>query len=247
MLSKAVIYPICNGNYTDSNIPLLMSLRSIEKNLTENVTIFIISEKQPIYLSEKINYVKCDSYMDALRKATEVADEVLWMNDDIYLLKPTSWEELRVWYANDRQTTTEEIAQLKNSNNTWRSRKGQVFEKLVEKGLTTYNYSMHTPYLYNSAALAMVLSEFDFGYKTAIETAYGNTMNVERQPLDTRLSRHHAGFLPVDISKYTVLNHDDKGLTDHMVGFLIGMFPTPSKYEDFGNVDTSRITLDKVK
>lgn len=244
---RAVVYPICNGNYTDSSIPLLMSMRSVEKNLADDIPVFVISEKVPLYLSDDVTYVKCDGYIDALRKATEVADEILWMNDDIYLLTPTCWEDLRVWYASERQASAEDAAQLRGSDSKWRSRKGKVFEKLLARGLTTFNYSMHTPYLYESSALAKVLLEFDFGYKTAIETAYGNTVGVKRRSVNTKLSRHHAGFLPIDVTRYTILNHDDKGLTDHMTGFLLGMFPKPSKFEDHGRVDLSKLLMNEIK
>ena len=110
-----------------------------------DVPVVVISEKQPIYLSDEVTYVKCDGYIDAMRKATEVADEILWMNDDIHLLAPTTWDELRVWYAGDKQFTLSEARELQNAGNKWNARKGEVFEKLLTGGFSTFNFSVHAP------------------------------------------------------------------------------------------------------
>ena len=244
---KTVIYPICNGNYTDSSIPMLMSLRSVERFLKEDVTVIVISEKEPMYLSDEVIYVKCESYRNALDIATTLADEFLWMNDDIMLLKDWTWDELRVWRRGKSEVSEEKQDAKINSNGAWNARKGRVMKQLREEGHTTYDFSTHTPYLYNSAILADVLSRFDYGYKTPVETAYGNVSGCDHELKSGVLSRHHDGALPIDISSYGLLNFDDVGLTEHMVGFLLGMFPTPSKYEDMGTCDPSKLLTSRIK
>ena len=145
---KTVIYPICNGNYTDSSIPMLMSLRSIERFLKEDVTVIVISEKEPMYLSDEVIYVKCESYRNALDIATTLADEFLWMNDDIMLLKDWTWDELRVWRRGKSEVSEEKQDAKINGNGAWNARKGRVIKQLREEGHTTYDFSTHTPYWY---------------------------------------------------------------------------------------------------
>tara|TARA_R110000851_G_scaffold39729_13_gene100754 strand:- start:1533 stop:2291 length:759 start_codon:yes stop_codon:yes gene_type:complete len=246
-IPRAVVYPICNGNYTDSNVPLMLSLRSIDENLLDDVPVVVISERMPSYLSDEVLFIECDGYMDALRKATSLAEEILWMNDDIHLLHPITWESAKSWYVEDVQQDDADILRLVSSDNKWRNRRGQVLDKLRDRGDTLYNFSTHTPYLYESSKLIDILEDFDFGYKTAVETAYGNAYSVPTRPISTKLSRHHPSALPIDMSKYSVLNHNDKGFTPHTRGFLLGKFPSVSRYEDYGTCDVNTTLITDIK
>lgn len=245
---RTVIYPIANGNYTDSNIELLMSLRSLEANLQEEFQVIVISEREPMYLSDEVQFVECDGYRHAMQLACSLADDFLWMNDDIMFLRPHSWDDLRKWARGDEEVCEERITRMVEGNG-WSKRKGQVLRRLREMGATTYDYSTHLPYHYESYRLGALLSDedYDFGYKTPMETAYGNLFNVERREHCEKLSRHHNRHLPVDPTKYHFLNYSDAADLPHVRGFLLGMFQNPSRFEDFGRLDPSTLTLDHVK
>lgn len=245
MNNKAIVYPICNGNEKDSSIELLMSLRSIEVNLEGDIPVFILSESKPPYISDKVNFVQVESYQDALVKACEIADEILWMNDDIFLLHKHTWDSFRIWMTHGFNLSESYIDKLLDDNNGWRNKKGKVLKKLKELGKSTFDFSTHTPYLYDTKKLHHILQEFDFGYKTAVETAYGNYFNVPIKPVN-KLSRHHLSQLPVDCSKYPLMNIDDKGANPHCRGFLLGMFNKVSKYEKHEG-DVSKILLSSIK
>jgi hypothetical protein len=245
---KTVIYPIANGNYTDSNVELLMSLRSLESNLIEEFQVIVISEREPMYLSDEVMFVKCDGYRHALQLACTLADDFLWMNDDIIMLKPHTWDDLKQWARADDQVSDERIDKMCDGSG-WSKKKGMVLRKLKEEGRTTFDYSTHLPYHYESEALSRILSDpsWDFGYKTPVETAYGNVVEVERRMECEKLSRHHDRHLPVDVSSYHFLNYADNADLPHVRGFLLGMFPVPCKFEDYGKLNPANLTLDQVK
>jgi hypothetical protein len=244
---KTVVYPIANGNYSDSHLPLLMSLRSVEKHLKEDFRVVVVSERPPQYLSDEVGYIPCKDYLSALRIATTLDTEFLWMNDDICLLRDWSWEELSVWRRSGAQVSRAGREEMQRSDSVWTRRKAEILNKLSELGNTTYDFSTHTPYVYDSETLSKILDDFYAGHKTPVETAYGNIADVRTKPLGGLLSRHHPGFLPIDVSSYGLLNFDDKGFTDHMAGFLLGMFPQPSRFEDYGTLNTSKTTINQIK
>jgi len=250
MIKKAIIYPIANGNYNDSSHELIFSLRSVaehfQKNPLEQTPVFVISEECPPYLSDNINYVKCNGYLDALEKACLISEEFVWMNDDIFFLTDHTWEDMRQWSRKETQVSDKKIEEMVNGTG-WSRRKGEVLSQLKENGHTTYDYSSHTPYLYESEKLLTILKDYEFGYKTPMETAYGNVYRVERSETRRKLSRFHDKALPLDVSPYTILNYSDRADLAHLRGFLIGRFPKPCHYESYGNLVLSKHTLCKIK
>jgi len=245
---RAVVYPIKDGNSVDSNIELTMSLRSIHENLEGDVPVVIMSEKIPPNISGDVTFIKVDSYQDAIEKACRIADEILWMNDDIFILRPHKWEDFYEWVTNDdTQWTAKDVDDNKAHSNNWRKRKGKVVGKLMDAGLTTFDYSSHTPYLYDTATLTRVVRDFSFGYKTSFETAYGNVAKVPHRKNFRKLQRYHDGALPIDMSVYDVMNYSDRGATPHIRGFLLGKFPSPCKYEYHGAVDLTKTLISNIK
>jgi|TARA_R100000084_G_scaffold109319_1_gene75678 hypothetical protein len=246
-IKRAVVYPIKDGNKKDGNFELTMSLRSIEKNLKGNIPVFILSESRPPFISDKVNFIKVDGYVDAVSKACDIAEEILWFNDDIFLLKKHDWETFRRWVKHSSNKRQPAIDSMMKHKNGWIRRKGEVLNKLAHMGHTTMDFSSHTPYLYETSKLKIIVYNFDFGYKTAFETAYGNYWSVDIRHCN-KLQRYHTGTVPLDVSFYDILNYNDKGATPHIRGFLLGMFPSPSKYEKHNGHDlTTRLASEIFK
>lgn len=243
---RAVVYPIRQGNADDSNIEIMLSMRSLS-NLKEDVPVFVLSESIPPNLSGAVNFIKVLDYQDALEKACDIADEILWMNDDICLLKPQTWEDFREWVVHGDQWSDETIEANSSHSNKWRQRKGEVVNKLKEDGHTLFDFSSHTPYLYKTDILREILADYNFGYKTAYETAYGNVAQVPHRRNFRKLQRYHDGALPIDSSVYDVLNYSDKGATNHLRGFLLGMFPKPSVYEAHDAKNLTRTPISTIR
>lgn len=246
MLDKAIVYPIKDGNKKDSNIELMFSIRSLCKHLIDPPPIFVLSESRPDIISSQVNFIEVSSYEHAVETSCSIAKEILWFNDDIFLLRDHTWDDFRRWVLHRQQKTDASIDSMVKSKNGWTSKKGQVMKKLKELGKTTYDFSSHTPYLYDTCKLKEVFGIFNFGYKTAFETAYGNYNNVCIRKCN-KLQRYHKEVLPVDMSFYDIMNYNDVGTTDHIRGFLLGRFSEPSIFESHGIKDLTKKLLSEIK
>lgn len=248
METATIVYPISNGNYTDSNIEMIMSLRSLRSIQGADLRVFVISEKEPMYLSDEVSFIQCESYRHALELACTLDENFLWMNDDIAFINPVKWDDLKKWSRSKKEVSEEKITSIIQDGGSWAQRKGKVLRYLKNRSFPTFDYSTHLPYYYNSSKLLEVLGikECDFGYKTPVETLYGNIVDPEIREC-RKLSRHHKRLLPVDSSYYEVINYADSSDLHHIRGFLLGKFPDPSIYEDYGRLNTESLTLDQLK
>ena len=233
MHKKAIVYPLkYPGGSTHDNFELRHSLRALDKHLQDDVPVYLISAKKPEFLNDKIIHIKEKGYMKAMIKACELAEEIIWWNDDIYLIKDLNWEYLRSWRRTSAQVGIKAQKQRLKSSNGWSRNLGKVIQKLREKALTTYSYVSHSPYLYETKKLKELFEEWDFGYKTSMETAYGNIYDPPLRKGGDKIMRYAKSYFWGDVPKNKVmLNHDNQGLTNSLKFWLQTKFPNPSKYE----------------
>lgn len=233
MIERAIVYPLkYPGGSQFNNLELRYSLRSIEKHLKDNVPIYIISAKKPDFLNENIRFIEEDGYMKAMEKACDIAKEIVWWNDDIYLIKDIDWEYLRLWRRSTQQVGIKQQKQRLKSTNGWSANLGKVIERLRENGLTTYSYVSHSPYMYDTEKLREIIPYFNFGYKSSIETAYGNIYDPPLRKSGDKILRYNANYFWGDIGKNKyMLNHDNAGFTPSLRYWLQTQFPNKCKYE----------------
>lgn len=91
--------------------------------------------------------------------------------------------------------------------------------------------------MYDTSKLIKLFEGYNFGYKTSMETAYGNIYKPPLRNTGDKIMRYHNNYFWGDIpeDKY-MLNHDNKGLTNSLKYWLQTKFPNKSKYESL--VDT---------
>ena len=230
-IPRAIIYPLKKGGSRFQDFELRHSLRSLEKHWRGNEPIFLLSSYRPAWLSEEVHHVPARGYMEALKKAADLAEEIIWWNDDIYLLSETLWEDFYRWRRSSNPVSKKKEAVWLEAPNKWRRKLGKVIARCRAMGLETYKYSSHSPYLYETEKLKEVIGKFDLGYKTAIETAYGNYWKVPTKRGGDKLMRYSDKRIPLDLSNFRMFNHDDKSFGPHIRGFLSGLFPNPSRFE----------------
>jgi len=228
--SRAICYPLKAGGTIWKNLELLHSLRSLDMHWKGGGDVFLLSSIRPPWLSDEIQFVRAEGYMEAMKAACDLGDDILWMNDDIYFLKDTDWEYVRLW-KRGKQISVSTQEQMLVSKNGWRRRLGEVAKKLREMGLTTWKYSTHTPYFYEAEKLRECIEIFECGYKTPIETAYGNYFDVPVNPHRDKLRRYAPSPMPLDLRRFRYFNHNNAGLGPHAKGFLRGRFPNPCRFE----------------
>jgi hypothetical protein len=106
-------------------------------------------------------------------RGTQIADEVMWMNDDICFLKPTRWEEVTPLHLGPISEGF--IERFKADPNPWRKGFVRAVTDLQFYGCTElFNYSTHTPYIYQRQKVAEVLTRFGIWPKIPLETIYHN-------------------------------------------------------------------------
>jgi hypothetical protein len=240
-----ICYPLKprNGSQWGEDYELLHSLRSIEQHWKGDYDdIYILGASMPEWINrDEVRFKMAPKYVAALRAACELAGpggRILWMNDDIMLMKDTSWDDLvgPVRRERAKQMTKAQATKWTESGNGWMRRLGEIMLDLRRKGHTTWKFSTHTPYVYEADLLLPLLDQYDhLGYKVAIENAYYN-IHIDKfgvtpcvDKFRTSQKRRH---IPMErVGKVRFLNLTPK-VSTWMKGFIRGRWPNPSRFEN---------------
>lgn len=257
-----VVYPLIPG-WAHRDFEFQHSLRSLEMNLHEEFQVTVIGRYLPLWVKPgSIRFITTETgrSKEALQVAanTYIRDrEFLWMNDDIYINKPTTVEDLRVklftkdmadgpdkeiWahfkavYAENKHLG----AALANKHNMtkWRRRIWDTYDILVSMGKPTLDYSIHSPYLFNGANLLSLQGDFPgvFTSDHVVETAYYNLFHPDWESKKKTAedwigaySKEQGDNLKIEGARF--INHNDDGLTEDLKKRLIYRFPKKSRFE----------------
>lgn len=240
-----VVYPIKAKNGSKwGDKELLFSLRSVCKYLRlpsgEVPKVFILTVAELPFLNrDQVTVLPVSGYADAVRVAIKLAKEhsptgdYIWMNDDICFLKPTTPQKLYPPLRMGKMRPGK--GEKRVDTGGWRWKLIQIRDRLGEMGVSPiFNFSTHSPYLFNAEKMEIVAGLFGLVYKTPLETAYFNFWGHELGSIRShdRLVKH----LPpkdfdMDLSGKRFLNYADGGLNSMLKGFLHGAFPNPSRFE----------------
>lgn len=228
-----ICIPIKNGGSKWKDNELRFCLRSIAKFWTgsEIPKIHLLATSDLHWLNkESVILHHCATYSDAVREAIKLSPGYFWWNDDILLLKPTTIEDLLI----SRYVGTEMIPNSGYVGNSWKRKLSEVRDKLHTMGYSPiFNFSSHTPYVFNSKLMEYVILKFGLENKTPLETAYFNIARDwhPRKACDDKLTLNNGKKIPEDLSNYRFLNLFDKGLTQEVKYWLAETFPEKSPYE----------------
>ena len=213
-VARAVVWPWKASAATWNE--LKYSMRSVEKYLDDKECIFyILADAHPYFLSIKTNHrvkvINASIYQTAVLYGTQLADKVLWMNDDICLLKPTSWGELEKTTLRLEEITEETAMDwiLNTEHNPWRKGLGRAAMSVIQKvGGPVYNFSTHTPYIYEREKAMEIFKTYGLWHKIPLETLYHNHFGTSSTELSTEktqdLGDTNALFLNYTDSKLTI-------------------------------------------
>ncbi len=138
----------------------------------------LLADKCPPWWPGK--FIHAPSYEHALWLGTQCAEQVLWMNDDIFLLadqSPADFERVPAL-----EDMADKLGQTLVAPNSWRRGLGQVLMRLHHHRKSVRNFSTHTPYLYRREKVAEIFHRFGIFYKLPFETAYHNWHATPHQP-----------------------------------------------------------------
>ena len=226
-VERAIVYPW----HADSAKwhELRYSLRSIETFFEDkHCPIYIFGTRRPGFIKEshpRVQYRGAWSYSEALSNGVQVADKVLWMNDDICLLKPVSWADCEVpRYL--REVGPEFLKHAETFNNPWRESCLRVLKQLADRGIKDQKvFSTHTPYVYERKKALRVFEEFGVWDKMPFELAFFHLFGENPQPIGDARTQE----LPGNGAMF--LNYADRHLTPTFKAAMANRFPHFADWE----------------
>lgn len=210
---------------------LRYSLRSLEKFLFtgENTPIYVLGTMRPPWLlpdSGRVKFIAAHSYRQALVTGLQIAEEVLWCNDDQVFLKPTTWDDVRqVYYLRD--IGDDFLEKATPQNNHWRAGCLHVLKQIrrayPKKKLRVF--STHLPYLFEREKSVDVFRRFGVFEKFPMELAYYHLFAKKPKLLgDVRATDENFGD-----AKF--LNYTDATLTPALRAAIQKLLPDYASWE----------------
>ena len=230
-----ILIPYINSTWAGTE--LKYALRSIEKHVQFD-RVFIIGDK-PDWLCNVTHIPFKDNpnieskernIMQKILEAckTDISQKFLFSNDDIFILKdipndyPAYYSGLLPYHKGDK------LGAYKTSTNN-------TINVLQENALTTMNFDIHRPCIYDKDFFPEVMSRYDWRkpYGYVIKSLYFNSIDAEiKQAGDLKISMQ----LPFHRLRKTVEGQDIFSIGDRAIGLpmkkLLDLyFSEPSKFE----------------
>jgi len=236
MLDRAIVYPWKATKATWEE--LRYSIRSVENYFADKTCPIIIlgTEAPPFLKTPPGRFVFHDewTYSDCLKRGTQMARKILWMNDDILMVKPCGWDDFTT--ARHVGTIPKDVAaSWSNEPNQWKRGLGKAAILLYEAGTSPVrNFSTHIPYIYEADKAMEIFQTYGIWEKVPMETLYFNHHATPSEPIGGFKTR----TLPAGDA--TVLNFSDSKLTEELKAAIEAMLPEPTRYEFVPHVQKRR-------
>lgn len=236
-----IVYPYYADDAENSE-ELRFSLRSLSL-IQEKVKVWLIGDKPAWINDEKINYIahsrtQNNRYIDSSTKLKiaaehrEMGNSFLYMNDDLYFVKPVS-----AYFVGHPRFTADYTANIEQFEirGQWQQLNKNAFIKLSDRGFSCRDYSIHFSYLFDKENFLSMYDEYQLA-NTAYncETLYYNLFAKKALVYANELCRIQVKNLNSqmlkDIDRALILNNA-KNSFDTILDFLRGKFPEPSQFE----------------
>lgn len=236
-----VIIPLLKNGSKHNDLELRYALRSIEKYLTNYRDIYIVADYQPewlqgvtiVYLGDSLTKTKnIKRKIEACLDISDISNEVLFTNDDIFLLKGMDATKYPYYYS----TTAQQKIADRDNRDIYKRIMLDTDRVLCESGVEDFKYfDIHKPIRYDRIMFNHIMSNYDWNnrYGYLIKSLYGNHINADL------IDVHDNVFdFPIKESKELVNlnNHDcfslhSKAIDKTMIDILECLYPNKSKYE----------------
>lgn len=234
-----LVYVLGTGSPWD-NGELRFSLRSIEVYLSGVNNIFIVGQK-PKWLTNVIHLpfqdlFPCKERNIMLKVARacghpDLSTEFLHLHDDHFCCFPQQADEIPYWHGGSLERTANSV----KPGNHWRDAVLNTHKVLKERGLTTDNFDLHYPMIFNKVFYPPTMDSYNWkeprGY--VVKSLYANSLKIKgvRSPdlkINDRLS-YGSIFQRLSGRKWYSIGNG--GLSGDFKKFLLAFYPEPSKYE----------------
>lgn len=233
-----ICYPLSiTGSKWQCN-ELRYSLRSLQEHWYQEgkVKVYILTDcdKAPEWL-KNCNLIHAKGYCEAVKAATRLAREesptghYVWMNDDIFFLKPTCPNDLIPVRLQAKSCGKPYQKYL--PDNSWTGKLHMMRDKLSDFEMSDGNFCSHLPYLFHWRKMEMTWARFGLQYKLPLETAYYNMWEYPSVSKRDKVCFFKKKHPPTHIDGLRFLNIAEAGMTSELRAWITGLFPHRSKYE----------------
>jgi hypothetical protein len=157
----------------------------------------------------------------------QIDSDFVWMMDDVYLIKKTTWDEL---------DTPRAVRWVEDRRNSWQRRKSNTMWQLRVTGHTNHDYATHLPHTVEKSKLRQLFSDFRLHDNTYLwEVLYGNVYRGKPwhpKPFFTRITdRISPELLTAATAEAKILNHTAGAWCPAIRDYLSALLPTPARGE----------------
>ena len=225
---RAIVIPWAQHQATWHELRYCM--RSIDRYFGDrDCPIYVLGTIRPPWLlhdTGRVRFLPCHTYRQALVTGVQLAEKVLWLNDDVMFVNPTTWEDCeRTLYLRD--VGEDFLSKARSGSNAWRAGCLQVLKQIKRRGVRKMRgFSTHTPYVFVRKKALEVLGEFGAWDKMPYELAYFH-LHAKRKLgkcEDYRVQGPDFGDKPF-------LNFTDATLTAELKAAIEARFPDYAPWE----------------
>lgn len=228
----------------DNGEELRHSMRSVVKHFQGEVKTTVIGDKPfwycghhipcPMILRNRRERSESQPFRDTQHKITiaanhpEIDEQFIWIADDTYLIRPTSFEDLVTprfdpWYR-------------ERNRSEWHRNISLTFRALKERGYPALQYGTHLPHLFEKPKLLEMFAEFDFPRRMLLfEILYSNRFreySIPYPPFLHRLQRPQTiDQLNAAAEVSNVLNYVSTCWRTTMKQWIESRFSEPASHE----------------
>lgn len=235
-----VVYVLGSGSFWGDN-ELRFSLRSLQDFVSDMGTVYVVGAK-PKWLGDVVHLPYPDKHVCKERNIMEkmayccghpdLSDDFLHVHDDHFALAPTRASDIPSWAGG----SLESMAARVKAGNHWGQAVANTDKALKAQGLTTHNFDLHYPMLFNKNLFPEIMDRYDWrgterGF--VVKSLYANTVPIV--PVinsDLKINqRYELRELVNRLKGRPWFSLGNAGLNGHMKKLLGALYPNRSRFE----------------
>jgi len=220
------------------------SIRSVRKNypdarcivVGDDPNLDVIHISCPYIDSTKYNFRERDVIykFKTIANSDEIGDEFVLMCDDLYILQPIDYEEIKKSYGRAEITSIPDYLRKRKGSMDYKSAWRATYEYVVTirytKGLKTYDWETHLPRYMIKSRVKFIMDTFDLEQNPRLVMGLHDGYEVEKtelipEGLQADLWTHKPGMSFDDELAKKYMNLYDDAIIPELIGKMETMFP----------------------
>jgi len=233
------VYVLGTGSRCN-DLELFYSLRSLQEYISGIDRVFIIGTR-PRWMYTDYHIPAKDqrackeaNIMEKLLRACEIPDlseDFFHVHDDHFAMAPRIASELPYW----RGGSLFDLASRLRINNHYRGALLNTHHALLERGLTTFNYDLHVPIIYNKKLFPEIMRSYNWDTPRGfvVKSLYANSAGVVSTfRRDLKLEhRHTISEIVALIKGQEWWSTGPSAINNNLKDLLAALYKIPSNYE----------------